>query len=70
VGIPFTVLGFLLPLESCRLEPEAIQRKLVELVWHLSIWSEDNMILLSRVVNSGTFSAQVKQYLVQIVHHR
>ena len=50
--------------------PECSQRRLVELVWHLQDLSTEDLGVLSKYVLSSPATLGVKQYLIQIVHHR
>ena len=49
---------------------ESTQRRAVELIWHLPELDETQMAVLSKCVVSTHLCLPVKQYLVQIVHHK
>lgn len=50
--------------------PEYTQRRLVELIWHLPVLRETELALLSKTVLSSQLHPYVKNYLMQIVHHK
>lgn len=49
---------------------ESTQRRVIELIWHLPELSDAQMAVLSKCVVSAPLCLSVKQYLVQIVHHK